>query len=155
VPDRAALEGFLYVLKTAIGWEHLPHELGYGSGMTCWRRLRDWHSAGVFTRLHQVLLDHMAQTDQLDWPRACVDSTSIPAARVALTGPNPTDRGQPGSKRHEIVDALGTPLAVLISPVNRHDSMLFEPLLDAVPLVHTGRRGHPRSRPVRLHVDKA
>lgn len=81
VPDRAALEGILYVLKTGIGWEHLPRELGYGSGMTCWRRLRDWHAAGVFTYLHQVLLDHMAQTDQLDWTRACVDSTSIPTAR--------------------------------------------------------------------------
>ena len=86
VPDRAALEGILYVLKTGIGWEHLPRELGYGSGMTCWRRLRDWHAAGVFTRLHQVLLDRMAQADHLDWSRACVDSTSIPAARG---GPRP------------------------------------------------------------------
>lgn len=73
----------------------------------------------------------------------------------AQTGPNPTDRGRPGSKRHVIVDALGTPLAVLISPANRHDSMLFEPLLDAVPPVHNGRRGHPRTRPERLHADKA
>lgn len=81
VPDRAALEGILYVLKTGIGWEHLPHQLGYGSGMTCWRRLRDWHAAGVFTRLHHVLLDRMAQAHQLDWTRACVDSTSVPAAR--------------------------------------------------------------------------
>ena len=60
VPDRAALEGILYVLKTGIGWEHLAHALGYGSSMTCWRRLRDWHAAGVFTRLYQVLLDWMA-----------------------------------------------------------------------------------------------
>ena len=53
------------------------------------------------------------------------------------------------------MDALGTPLAVLISPANRHDSMLFEPLLDAVPPVLGGRRGRPRSRPDRLHADKA
>lgn len=84
MPDRAALEGILYVLKTGIGWEHLPHELGYGSGMTCWRRLRDWHAAGVFTCLHQVLLDRMAQVNQLDWTRASVDSTSVPAARGDL-----------------------------------------------------------------------
>lgn len=85
MPDRAALEGILYVLKTGIGWEHLPHQLGYGSGMTCWRRLRDWHAAGVFTRLHHVLLDRMAQAHQLDWTRACVDSTSVPAARGGPT----------------------------------------------------------------------
>lgn len=87
VPDRAALEGILYVLQTGIGWEHLPHQLGYGSGMTCWRRLRDWHAAGENTRLHHVLLDRMAQAHQLDWTRACVDSTSVPAARGGPNGP--------------------------------------------------------------------
>ncbi len=54
-----------------------------------------------------------------------------------------------------IVDGHGTPLAVLVSPANRHDSMLFEPLLDAIPLVHNGRRGHPRKRPEKLYADKA
>jgi transposase len=45
--DRKALCGILFVLYTGIAWEFLPQELGYGSGMTCWRRLRDWHRAGV------------------------------------------------------------------------------------------------------------
>ena len=54
--DRKALCGILFVLYTGIPWEFLPHELGYGSGMTCWRRLRDWHQAGVWQRLHEVLL---------------------------------------------------------------------------------------------------
>ena len=83
IPNRNALEGLLYVLQTGIGWEHLPLELGYGSGMTCWRRLRDWHEAGVFTRLHHVLLNRIAQADQLDWSRASLDSTTVPAARGA------------------------------------------------------------------------
>ncbi|WP_445530019.1 transposase [Streptomyces cyslabdanicus] len=54
--DRGCLRGFLFVLHTGIQWEWLPQELGFGSGMTCWRRLRDWHEAGVRDRLHQVLL---------------------------------------------------------------------------------------------------
>ncbi|PYE54053.1 putative transposase of IS4/5 family DUF4096 [Deinococcus yavapaiensis KR-236] len=83
VPDRDVLEGILVVLKTGTPWEHLPLELGYGSGMTCWRRRRDWHEAGVFTRLHHVLLDRMAHAEQLDWSRASLDSTSVPAARGA------------------------------------------------------------------------
>ena len=45
--DRKALCGILFVLYTGIPWEFLPQELGYGSGMTCWRRLRDWQAAGV------------------------------------------------------------------------------------------------------------
>jgi transposase len=40
VADRAALTGILFVLKTGVPWENLPQELGCGSGMTCWRRLR-------------------------------------------------------------------------------------------------------------------
>lgn len=43
VPDRAALTGILFVLKSGIPWEMLPQERGCGAGMTCWRRLRDWH----------------------------------------------------------------------------------------------------------------
>ncbi len=84
ISDRDALEGILFVLRTGTPWQHLPLELGYGSGMTCWRRLRDWHEAGVFTRLHHVLLDRMAEADQLDWSRASLDSTTVPAARGAL-----------------------------------------------------------------------
>ena len=39
-----------------IPWEFPPQELGFGSGMTCWRRLRDWHEAGVWQQLHEALL---------------------------------------------------------------------------------------------------
>jgi transposase len=79
VPDRAALTGILFVLKTGIPWEHLPQEMGCGSGMTCWRRLRDWNEAGVWERLHQVLLDELQDADQLDWSRAAVDSSHVRA----------------------------------------------------------------------------
>lgn len=83
VPDRACLTGIIFVLKSGISWEMLPQELGCGSGMTCWRRLRDWHAAGVWERLHCVLLNRLGEADQIDWKRACVDSASIPAKRGA------------------------------------------------------------------------
>ena len=77
--DRAALTGILFVLRTGIPWEYLPQEMGCGSGMTCWRRLRDWHHAGVWHELHALLLDHLAYADQLDWTRASLDAASVPA----------------------------------------------------------------------------
>jgi transposase len=83
VPDRACLAGIIFVLKSGIPWEMLPQELGCGSGMTCWRRLRDWHDAGVWERLHQALLDRLGEADQLDWSRTSLDSASIPAKRGA------------------------------------------------------------------------
>jgi transposase len=83
VPDRACLTGIIFVLKSGIPWEMLPQELGCGSGMTCWRRLRDWHEAGVWDRLHRELLDRLGAADRIDWSRAALDSASIPAKRGA------------------------------------------------------------------------
>jgi transposase len=83
VPDRAALAGIIFVLKSGIPWELLPQELGCGSGMTCWRRLRDWQEAGVWDALHRALLDRLGEADRLDWSRASLDSASIPAKRGA------------------------------------------------------------------------
>ncbi len=83
IPDRAALTGILFVLKTGLPWEYLPQEMGCGSGMTCWRRLRDWQRAGVWDRLHQHLLDRLGAQDRIDWERALLDSASVPAKRGA------------------------------------------------------------------------
>ena len=71
------------------------------------------------------------------------------------TGPNPTDRGKPGTKRHFVTDAEGTPLGLTLSGANRHDSKMLEATLDAVPGVSGGKRGRPRRRPKKLHADKA
>jgi transposase len=83
VEDRAALSGIIFVLKSGIPWEMLPQEMGCGSGVTCWRRLREWQEAGVWERLHRVLLDRLGEADQIEWERAALDSASIPAKRGA------------------------------------------------------------------------
>jgi transposase len=79
IPDKAALTGILFVLKTGIGWEDLPPELGCGSGMTCWRRLRDLQKAGVWDKIHKVLLSKLRKADQIDFSRTIVDSSSVRA----------------------------------------------------------------------------
>ena len=83
VPDRAALTGIIFVLKSGIPWELLPPELGCGSGVTCWRRLRDWQEAGGWDRLQRELLDRLGDADQIDWSRASLDSASMAAKRGA------------------------------------------------------------------------
>jgi len=77
--DRAIFTGILFVMRTGIPWKDLPTEFGCGSGMTCWRHLRDWQKAGVFHELHRVLLDRLNAEDKLDWSRAVVDSASVRA----------------------------------------------------------------------------
>ncbi len=77
--ERRALTGILFVLKSGIPWEMLPKEMECGSGMTCWRRLRDWQEAGVWQKLHELLLAKLREADRIDWSRAVVDSASIRA----------------------------------------------------------------------------
>ena len=86
VDDRKVLCGILFVLYTGIRWEWLPAELGFGCGMTCWRRLRDWNNAGVWQRLHEVLLAELRAAGKLDMSRAVVDSSHI---RALKGGPKP------------------------------------------------------------------
>ena len=81
IDDRAALTGIVFVLKSGIPWEMLPKEMGCGSGMSCWRRFKEWHEAGVWERLHRVLLERLGEAEQIDWERASLDSASIPAKR--------------------------------------------------------------------------
>jgi transposase len=99
-PDnREVLSGILFVLYTGIPWEFLPQELGFGSGMTCWRRLRDWQEAGVWQQLHEALLAGLHAAGALDWPRAVTGSSHVRAvkggskpgrARSIVPGPAPS-----------------------------------------------------------------
>jgi transposase len=81
VPDRAALGGIIFALRTGCPWRLLPKGLGYGSGTTCWRRLRDWQEAGVWQRLHETLLNWLGDEAAIDWSRASIDSLSVRAKR--------------------------------------------------------------------------
>jgi transposase len=155
IDDRKALTGIIFVLKSGIPWQMLPQEMGCGSGMTCWRRLRDWQKAGVWDTVKQLLLDHLREADKLDFSRAAVDSASVRAfGGGEKTGPNPTDRRKPGSKHHVVTDANGIPLKTKTTAANRHDVTQLVPLIDEIPPV-AGKPGRPRQRPGEVYADRA
>jgi transposase len=83
VPDRQALQGILFVLCTGIAWRHLPLELGFGSGSTCYRRMVEWQQAGVWERLHALLLAELQAAGEIEWSRAVADSSHVQAKRGA------------------------------------------------------------------------
>lgn len=84
LPDREALCGILFVLHTGISWTHLPAELGFGSGVTCWRRLDLWQKAGAWERLHEVLLAELHANGLIEWDRAVADGSHVQAKKGAL-----------------------------------------------------------------------
>lgn len=95
VSDRACLTGILFVLKTGMPWEYLPQEMGCGSGMTCWRRLRDWQEAGVWQTIWQVLLNELGSAGEIDWSTSAIDSCSV---RALFGGRRPAQTPRIGAK---------------------------------------------------------
>jgi transposase len=89
VSDRQALNAILFVLHTGIAWRDVPQELGYGSGVTAWRRLDEWQKAGVWERIHHELLVRLQAVGEIDWSRAVADSSHN---RALLGGSTPGPR---------------------------------------------------------------
>ncbi len=114
IDDRAALTGILFVLKTGMPWEYLPRELGCGTGMTCWRRLRDWQQAGIWQRIHDAMLHRLREYDQIEWERASIDSASVPSPPRGPGNRPQSDRSrqtrlQASSRRRPSRIAFGKP----------------------------------------------
>jgi transposase len=83
LPDRQGLQGILFVLYTGIAWRHLPLDLGFGGGSTCYRRMVEWQRAGVWEWLHAVLLAELRAAGEIEWARAVADSSHVQAKRGA------------------------------------------------------------------------
>ena len=150
---RKVLTGILFVLKTGIAWDDLPAELGCGK--TCRRYLRAWHRAGVWLKLHALLLAELNGADQIDWDRALIDASFLKAPEGGEdTGPSPTDRGKSGSKHHVMTDAQGIPLAATVTAANVNEVTQVFPVLTAMPPVG-GKPGPKRQKPDRLQGDRA
>jgi transposase len=154
IADRAALTGILFVLRSGMAWRDLPLELGCASGMTCWRRLRDWQKT-AFGKNSTASCCGVCM-----WPTGSIGRVPswIPATCAPFlglqTGPNPTDRRKAGSKHHLCTDAQGVPLSAQVTAANVHDSRQLQPLLLAI-LAVRGKVGRPRQRPDAVQGDRA
>lgn len=79
VPDRECLTGIVYVLRTGMAWNMVPTELGCGSGVTCWRRFKEWSAEGIWEDVKERILNALGRSGQIDWSRAVIDSASVRA----------------------------------------------------------------------------
>lgn len=79
VADRACLTGIVYVLRTGMPWRMIPAEMGCGSGVTCWRRLRDWTRAGVWPKVLAKLNRALSRAGKIDARVGIIDSQSVRA----------------------------------------------------------------------------
>jgi transposase len=133
LPDRQALQGILFVLYTGIAWRH---------------------RAGVWERLHEILLAELRAAGEIEWSRAGRGLQPRAGEKGGSeTGPSPVDRARSGSKHHLLVDATGIPLAWIVTGGNRNDVTQLVPLVERIPPVR-GKVGRPRRRPDRVTADR-
>lgn len=85
VSDRVALAGVVYVLRKGVAWRDVPIQVVGCSGVTAWRRLRDWTEAGIWLRLHEVLLAELRTADLLEMDDSAIDGSHVRALKGGLT----------------------------------------------------------------------
>ena len=128
IPFRKVMNGILYVLRTGCQWNMVPER--YSSGSTVHRRFQEWVQSGVFDEIVALLLAWYDEQHEIAWTWQSADTKLLPAPLGGeKTGPNPTDLGKSGTKRHVLVDGRGVPLALYLSAANRHDVKGLKPLL--------------------------
>lgn len=139
-PTVTVLETLRFFLREGVQWRELRASPVRASGSTLRRRLMEWSTTALLRRVHAVLI-RMARSGLEAAAEAwtiVVDSCSVRAKHGgALTGPNPTDRGKPGTKYHVVVSTDGLPVAALPSAANVHDTRLFPDLLRLAMVVCT------------------
>ena len=86
--DRKTLNGILYVLRTGCRWGDVPRK--YGSPTTCWRRLRAWEESGIWERIWRLLLGWLDEQGKLQWDRAFLDGSFVPAKKGGLASAKPS-----------------------------------------------------------------
>ena len=151
VPFRTVLDGILFVLRTGIQWNAVPSS--FGSGSTCHRRFQEWVQAGYLDKIVERLLRLYDQIREIDWQWQSADTKLLPTPLSGeKTGPNPTDLGKQGTKRHLLVDGRGVPLAILLTKANRHDLKGLSAPLEEKRLTD---RPDPEDKTQHLQVDKA
>ncbi|MGA5285221.1 IS5 family transposase [Streptomyces griseoincarnatus] len=165
VSDRQVINGMVYKIRTGISWRDLPER--YGPWQTVYTRFRRYAIDGVFTRALQQIQARADAAGDIDW-LVQIDSTIVRAHQHAAatgrkggsTGDEPDDhalgrsRGGLTTKVHLACDGKGRPLALLVTPGQRHDSVCARILLERIRVPRSGL-GRPRCRPDQVIADKA
>jgi transposase len=149
---HTVLKVIWFVLVTGCRWKDVPQEMGC-CGETARTRMQEWERAGLWSRLHHLLLSMLNHEQQLHLETAIIDSTQVRAfGGGEETGPSPVDRRKKGTKFTLLVDRDGVPLVIRAAPANRSDHEEILPTVTDFPQIG-GHPGRPRTHPQKLYAD--
>jgi transposase len=130
LPTIKVVETLRFLVREGVQWRELRAAAGRACGSTLRRRLDEWGATALLRRVHVALVRLVRAGPEVAPWDVVVDSCSVRAKRGGeLIGPNPTDRGKAGTKYHVVASTDGTPLGVVPSAANVHDTRLFPHLL--------------------------
>ncbi|UOG48862.1 IS5 family transposase [Leptospira noguchii] len=148
--DRVAMAAIFYRVRTGVQWRYIPPM--FGSKSTLHRRFQEWVDAGVFDKIEKEALKLYERSIKIRTKRMAADGSFAKAPKGGpFTGPNPTDRGKRGIKRHILVDGRGAPIAFVLASAETHDSKLIFPTLKKFKVF----RNKKLLKPDILSLDKA
>ncbi|UOG41395.1 IS5 family transposase [Leptospira noguchii] len=148
--DRVAMAAIFYRVRTGVQWRYIPPM--FGSKSTLHRRFQEWVDAGVFDKIEKEALKLYERSIKIRTKRMAADGSFAKAPKGGFfTGPNPTDRGKRGIKRHILVDRRGAPIAFVLASAETHDSKLIFPTLKKFKVF----RNKKLLKPDILSLDKA
>jgi transposase len=149
---RTVLKVIWFVLVTGSRWKDVPKEMGC-CGETARTRMQVWENAGIWHRLHGLILSLMNHQGQLHLETVAVDTAQVRAFGGGdATGPSPVDRRKKGTKYTLLVDRDGVLLAIRAAPANRSDHSEIMPAVAAFREV-AGKPGRPLTHPKKLYAD--
>jgi putative transposase len=149
IDARAALDAIIFRLRSGCQWNQLPNEFPDDSSVH--RTFQRWEQNGVLDQIWATLVEECEELGGVNWQWQSADA-AMAKARFGgdETGPNPTDRAKPETKRSLLVEADGGPLAVVISGANVHDCKLLKVTLEAIVV----ERPKPQTLKQHLCLDK-
>ena len=122
---RAAIDGIIFRLRSGCQWNKLPER--FGSDRSIHRWFQRWSRDGVFEKIWAVLVEACDELGAVDWKWQAADGM-LGKSRFGgeETGPNPTDRAKPGTKKSLLVEGDGGPLGAVIAGANVLDFQLLD-----------------------------
>ncbi|MER5996005.1 IS5 family transposase [Streptomyces viridosporus] len=135
---REIVNAILYVNRTGIPWEYLPHD--FPPYKTVYDYYAKWEADGTTRQVHDLLRDRTrrAHGRSTQPTAAVIDARSVKtSANVAETSQG-IDAGKKikGRKRHVVTDPLGLVLAVLVTAASVQDTTGGKLLLDDLAAAH-------------------
>lgn len=122
-PLRTILNAIFYLLRTGCPWRYLPSN--FPPWQTVFYHFRRWHLRGEWHGLFTVLRAAERQRQGRDpHPSAAIiDAQSVKTVEESarISGYD-AHKHVKGRKRHLLVDTLGLPISVYVTPADMHDT---------------------------------